>query len=114
MADFFTVAVRTGGEGAEGISVVLVERERPGISVRKMETQFDSCHGTTFITFDAVRVPVANLIGAENHGFQVRCCVHAVRGCICAGSAGGATQAVPRTRTVRRSSCSTSTTSGSG
>lgn len=71
MADYFTVAVRTGGEGAEGISVVLVERERPGITVRKMETQFDTCHGTTFITFDAVRVPVTNLIGRENHGFEV-------------------------------------------
>lgn len=36
------------------------------INVRKMETQFDTCHNTTFITFEDVRVPVKNLIGAEN------------------------------------------------
>lgn len=36
-----------------------------------METQFDSSHSTTFVTFDAVRVPVSNLIGEENAGFMV-------------------------------------------
>ncbi len=38
-ADFFTVAVRTGGEGMSGISLLLIERNTPGLSVRKMETQ---------------------------------------------------------------------------
>ena len=39
--------------------------------VRKMETQFDSAHSTTFVTFDNVRVPASNLIGDENGGFMV-------------------------------------------
>lgn len=49
-ADYFTCAVRTGGEGAEGISLLLLERNMPGINVRKMDTQFDTAHNTTFIT----------------------------------------------------------------
>jgi hypothetical protein len=38
-ADFFTVAVRTGGAGAGGVSIIMVERERPGVSVRRMKLQ---------------------------------------------------------------------------
>jgi len=68
-ADFFTVAVRTGGPGPGGISLLLLEKDMPGIKIRKMETQFDSCHNTTFITLEDVKVPVKNLIGNENQGF---------------------------------------------
>ena len=69
-ADFFTVAVRTGGEGARGISLLLVERDLPGVGVsaplRKMGWQ---CSDTAELRFDEVRVPAGNLIGAENEGF---------------------------------------------
>jgi len=69
-ADFFTVAVRTGGEGARGISLLLIERGRAGVSVsaplRKMGWL---CSDTAELHFDEVRVPVGNLIGAENAGF---------------------------------------------
>eukprot|EP01001_Neometanema_parovale_P000365 NODE_1039_length_1929_cov_95.673865_g988_i0.p4 GENE.NODE_1039_length_1929_cov_95.673865_g988_i0~~NODE_1039_length_1929_cov_95.673865_g988_i0.p4 ORF type:complete len:100 (+),score=23.51 NODE_1039_length_1929_cov_95.673865_g988_i0:292-591(+) len=44
MGDFFTTAVRTGGPGAHGISLLLVERDMPGVFIRKMETQFDNAH----------------------------------------------------------------------
>ncbi len=69
MGDFFTVAVRTGDEGMGGLSLLLLERDMPGINIRKMEVQFDSSHSTTFITFTNVRVPVKNLIGEEGSGF---------------------------------------------
>jgi len=69
-ADFFTLAVRTGAAGNKGISLLLVDRHTPGIDIRKMETQFDTCHGTTFITFDNVFVPAKNLIGEEGKGFM--------------------------------------------
>jgi len=67
MADFFTVACRTGDEdsGMTGISLLLLEKGMPGIRVRKMKTQFDSTHGTTFINLEDVKVPVRNLIGQE-------------------------------------------------
>jgi alkylation response protein AidB-like acyl-CoA dehydrogenase len=70
MADFFTCACRTGGEGMGGISLVLLERNMPGITVRKMETQFDNSHNTTFVILEDVKVPVRNLIGKENQGFK--------------------------------------------
>jgi acyl-CoA dehydrogenase len=69
-ADFFTVAVRTGGDGAGGISLLLLERGMPGLSVsaplRKMGWL---CSDTAELRFDEVRVPVGNLVGEENRGF---------------------------------------------
>jgi len=69
--DFFTMAVRTGGPGMGGISLLLVEKGTPGMKIRKMATQFDTCHNTTFITLDNAKVPVKNLIGKENAGFMM-------------------------------------------
>jgi len=71
MADFFTLACRTGGKGMTGISLLLVDRDTPGLSVRKMETQFDTSHSTTMVTLEDVKVPVENLIGEENQGFML-------------------------------------------
>eukprot|EP00164_Ancoracysta_twista_P001372 GFYU01001788.1.p1 GENE.GFYU01001788.1~~GFYU01001788.1.p1 ORF type:complete len:422 (+),score=135.49 GFYU01001788.1:31-1296(+) len=71
IGDFFTMAVRTGepDSGMGGISLLLVDRNTPGIRIRRMPTQFDTCHNTTFITLEDVEVPVENLIGDENNGF---------------------------------------------
>jgi alkylation response protein AidB-like acyl-CoA dehydrogenase len=68
-ADYFTMAVRTGKPGMGGISLLLVDRNSPGIDIRKMQTQQDNAHNTTFITLEDVKVPVKNLIGKENMGF---------------------------------------------
>lgn len=38
---------------------------KPGIYFRRMDMQFDSCHGTTFLDFENVKVPRSNLIGEE-------------------------------------------------
>ncbi|KAI3635816.1 hypothetical protein MIR68_006454 [Amoeboaphelidium protococcarum] len=69
-ADYFTVAVRTGGQGMGGISLLLIERDVPGISMRLMKMQGGWGSGTTFVIFDQVKVPVENLIGKENNGFK--------------------------------------------
>lgn len=69
-ADFFTVAVRTGGPGAGGVSVLVIERDRPGVSVRRMKLQGNWVAGTGVVTFDNVKVPVANLLGKEGEGFK--------------------------------------------
>ena len=69
-ADFFTVAVRTGGPGAKGISLLLVERETPGVETVRMKTMGWWMSNTAFVTFSNVKVPVANLIGEENGGFR--------------------------------------------
>jgi len=69
--EYFTTAVRTGGPGMGGVSVLLIERSHGGVSTRKMDCQGVWSSGTTYITFEDVKVPVENLIGKENQGFKV-------------------------------------------
>lgn len=69
-ADFFTVACRTGEKGAKGLSLLLVERNMPGIETRKMKCSGVWSSGTTYITFDDVRVPKGNLLGKEGKAFR--------------------------------------------
>eukprot|EP00193_Tetraselmis_chui_P005801 CAMPEP_0177768086 /NCGR_PEP_ID=MMETSP0491_2-20121128/9519_1 /TAXON_ID=63592 /ORGANISM="Tetraselmis chuii, Strain PLY429" /LENGTH=673 /DNA_ID=CAMNT_0019284841 /DNA_START=39 /DNA_END=2060 /DNA_ORIENTATION=+ len=69
-ADYFTVAVRTGGKGAGGLSLLLIERGMEGITTQQMKCTGVWPSGTAYITFDDVKVPVENLIGAENNGFK--------------------------------------------
>jgi alkylation response protein AidB-like acyl-CoA dehydrogenase len=70
-ADFFTVLCRTDGaqQGAAGLSMLLLEKGMPGITCRRMRTQGWWASSTAFVEFDNVRVPAANLIGAEGQGF---------------------------------------------
>ncbi len=68
-ADYFTVAVRTGGKGMSGISLLLIEKTMPGVTTRQMQCSGVWSSGTTYITFEDVKVPVSNLIGVENQGF---------------------------------------------
>jgi len=71
-ADFFTVAVRTGDKGMRGVSMLLLERDTmPGITTTRMDCQGVWPSGTTYVEFDNVKVPIANLIGEENKGFGV-------------------------------------------
>ncbi|KAK7525388.1 acyl-CoA dehydrogenase/oxidase [Phyllosticta citriasiana] len=69
--DYFTTAVRTGGEGMNGVSVLLIDRSFGGVKTRRMDCQGVWSSGTTYITFEDVKVPVENLIGKENQGFKV-------------------------------------------
>ncbi len=68
-ADYLTVAVRTGGAGAGGLSFLLVEAESPGVTRAKLPKMGWWMSDTASIGFSDVRVPVENLIGAENSGF---------------------------------------------
>jgi acyl-CoA dehydrogenase len=68
-ADYLTCAVRTGGEGAGGVSLLLIEMDSPGVTRTRLKKQGWWASDTAQIFFDDVRVPVENLIGAENHGF---------------------------------------------
>ncbi len=71
-ADLLTVAVRTGGEGAAGISVLVVEPPIDGFAVgRNLDKLGWHASDTAELFFDRVRVPVENLVGAENMGFAV-------------------------------------------
>jgi len=69
-ADIVTTAVRTSGEGHEGISLLVIERGTPGFSVgRKLEKTGWWASDTAELHFEDCAVPVANLIGDEGQGF---------------------------------------------
>ena len=71
-ADYFTVAVRTGPPGSahKGLSMLLLEKTMPGITVSKMDCMGVWPSGTTYIEFDNVRVPKTNVVGKVGEGFK--------------------------------------------
>jgi acyl-CoA dehydrogenase len=69
-ADYYTVAVRTGGPGAAGVSLLLIEREYEGFTRTELKKMGWWCSDTALLHFKDVRVPAANLIGEENAGFR--------------------------------------------
>lgn len=68
-ADFYSVAVRTGGEGHGGISLLLLERDMPGFTRTPLKKQGWWASDTAALYFDDVKVPKENLIGEEGQGF---------------------------------------------
>lgn len=71
-ANWVSTAVRTGGEGAAGVSMLLIPTDSDGFS----RTRLDRKQGwwasdTATLYFDNVRVPATQLIGEENKGFLV-------------------------------------------
>lgn len=69
-ADFVVTAVRTGGEGAAGVSLLVIEKGTPGFEVTsKLDKMGWRASDTAELSFVDARVPVANLVGAENSGF---------------------------------------------
>jgi acyl-CoA dehydrogenase len=69
-ADFITTAVRTGGPGMGGVSLLLIEGDTPGLTRSPLKKMGWWCSDTATLYFDQVRVPVANRIGPENAGFM--------------------------------------------
>jgi alkylation response protein AidB-like acyl-CoA dehydrogenase len=53
-----------------GLSLLLIERSMPGVSTRQMNCSGVWASGTSYVTFEDVKVPVENLIGKENKGFK--------------------------------------------
>ena len=71
-ADQVTCAVRTGDDGAHGISFLVIEKGTPGYSTsQKLKKTGWWASDTAELFFDDCRVPVKNLIGEENQGFYL-------------------------------------------
>ncbi len=69
-ADYYTVAVRTGGEGYGGISLLMIEKGTPGFTVgRSLKKMCWWASDTAELFFEDCLVPAENLIGVENTGF---------------------------------------------
>ncbi|KAF2748144.1 short-chain specific acyl-CoA dehydrogenase mitochondrial precursor [Sporormia fimetaria CBS 119925] len=70
-ADYSTMAVRTGGPGPTGLSLLVVPlKGNPGVSTRRLKVGGQVSAGTTYIELDDVKVPVENLIGVEGMGMK--------------------------------------------
>ncbi|MGQ0697401.1 MAG: acyl-CoA dehydrogenase family protein [Panacagrimonas sp.] len=69
-ADFLTCAVRTGGPGMNGVSLLVIEGDTPGLSRTPLEKMGWRCSDTATLYFEDCRVSAANLIGRENQGFM--------------------------------------------
>jgi len=68
--DFFTTAVRTGGPGSGGISLLVIDADTPGVKVaRRLRKVGWHASDTAELAFEEARVPVKNLVGPENGGF---------------------------------------------
>jgi acyl-CoA dehydrogenase len=68
-ADYVVTAVRTGGDGYGGISLVVIDRETPGFTSRRLKTVGWWTSHTGELFFDDCRVPAENLLGSEGKGF---------------------------------------------
>jgi acyl-CoA dehydrogenase len=69
-ADFVTTAVRTGGEGYTGISLLVIDKGLPGFTVSQpLDKMGWRASDTAELSFDDVRVPATQLVGEEGKGF---------------------------------------------
>ncbi|MBN1850737.1 MAG: acyl-CoA dehydrogenase family protein [Deltaproteobacteria bacterium] len=73
LAGFYNVLCTTNAEARpsyRGLSVILVEADRPGLKVADVGTKMGiKLSYTGEVTFNDVRVPLSNVIGEENKGF---------------------------------------------
>ncbi len=72
VSDIYVCMVRTGEDGAKGVSCIVVEKGTPGLSFGKLEKKMGwNSQPTAQVIFEDCRVPVANRIGAEGEGFRI-------------------------------------------
>jgi alkylation response protein AidB-like acyl-CoA dehydrogenase/predicted heme/steroid binding protein len=67
-SDYFITAVRTGGKGMRGMTLLLVERTE-GLTTKLIKTSYSAAAGTAYVTMENVLVPVENVLGREGGGF---------------------------------------------
>ncbi|GGC79118.1 acyl-CoA dehydrogenase [Chelatococcus reniformis] len=97
--DVYVVMVRTGGEGAGGVSTLVVPKDTPGLSFGANERKMGwNAQPTRSVIFDNARVPVANRLGEEGIGFKIAMAgLDGGRLNIAACSIGGAQAALDKT-----------------
>jgi acyl-CoA dehydrogenase len=70
-ADHYLVAARTGGPGAGGLSLLLVDRDTPGFTRTQLDKQGWWCSDTAALYFNDCFVPEDRLVGEENAGWKL-------------------------------------------
>ncbi|QPF87560.1 isobutyryl-CoA dehydrogenase [Bradyrhizobium genosp. L] len=70
--DILVAMVRTGGEGAGGVSTIVIDGKTPGVSFGANERKMGwNAQPTRAVVFENARVPVANRLGDEGIGFKI-------------------------------------------
>ena len=70
--DVYVTMVRTGGDGADGITCLAIEKDSPGLSFGAQENKLGwHSQPTAMVNFEDCRVPRANRVGAEGQGFRI-------------------------------------------
>jgi alkylation response protein AidB-like acyl-CoA dehydrogenase len=70
-SDAYVVMVRTGEDGARGVSCIYVEDGTPGLSFGAPEDKMGwRSQPTTQVQFDDCQIPAGNLVGVEGDGFK--------------------------------------------
>ncbi|MDB5484752.1 MAG: acyl-CoA dehydrogenase domain protein [Tardiphaga sp.] len=70
--DLYVVMVRTGDDGAGGVSTIVVEADTPGLSFGANERKMGwNAQPTRAVIFENARVPIANRLGPEGIGFKI-------------------------------------------
>lgn len=70
--DLYVTMVRTGDDGANGISCLVIEKDMPGVSFGAQERKLGwHSQPTAQVNFDGVRVPAENIVGGEGDGFRI-------------------------------------------
>jgi acyl-CoA dehydrogenase len=70
-ADYITTAVRTGGPGSGGVSLLVIEGGTPGLARTPLKKMGWWASDTATLYFDNCRVPAKNLLGEEGAGFKI-------------------------------------------
>ncbi|MEU4266605.1 acyl-CoA dehydrogenase family protein [Streptomyces sp. NPDC026092] len=100
-SQLYLVMARTGGDGADGVSAFLVDKDDPGLSFGPDERKMGwNAQPTRQVVLDAVRVPADRLLGVEGQGFRIA--MNGLNGGrlgIAACSLGGARSALDRSLT---------------
>ncbi|MGL4437872.1 MAG: isobutyryl-CoA dehydrogenase [Bosea sp. (in: a-proteobacteria)] len=72
VSDVYVTMVRTGEDGAGGISTLVIGKDTPGLSFGAEEKKMGwNAQPTRAVIFDQARVPVANRLGPEGIGFKI-------------------------------------------
>ncbi len=69
VSDKMIVVARTGGDGEDGITLLFVDSKSPGIKFELLKTI--AADKQCEVTFENVKVPAANLLGAEGKGWPI-------------------------------------------
>ncbi|EGP07941.1 branched-chain acyl-CoA dehydrogenase [Bradyrhizobiaceae bacterium SG-6C] len=71
-SDIYVAMVRTGSDGAGGVSTLVIDRDTPGVSFGANERKMGwNAQPTRAVIFENARVSVANRLGEEGIGFKI-------------------------------------------